>query len=93
MVRRGVPFGDPSPSTPDAPREDGEERGLLFLAYMTSIVRQFEFVTDQWIDNADFPVRQAGTDALLGRHDWIVPTGGGNYFTPSVSALTQALSS
>jgi len=91
MVRRGIPYGDPSRSTPDAPREDGGERGLLFLAYMTSIVRQFEFVSEQWIENADFPVRQAGTDALLGRHDWIVPTGGGNYFTPSVAALTQVL--
>ena len=60
---------------------------------MTSIVRQFEFVTDQWIENADFPARGVGTDALLGRPDWIVPTGGGNYFTPSVSALRDILSS
>jgi Dyp-type peroxidase family len=93
MLRRGIPFGDPSPSTPDRPRDDGEERGLLFLAYMTSIDRQFAFVTDQWIENAHFPARDAGTDALLGRRDWIVLTGGGNYFAPSVSALKETLSS
>jgi Dyp-type peroxidase family len=92
MLRRGVPFGDPSASTPSEPRDDGEERGLLFLAYMTSIERQFEFVTNQWIENADFPAEQVGTDALLGRHDWIIPTGGGNYFAPSVCALRQVLS-
>ncbi|HVH02899.1 MAG TPA: hypothetical protein VM891_08155, partial [Amaricoccus sp.] len=73
--------------------DDGEERGLLFLAYMTSIGRQFDFVRDQWVRKADLPVRQAGTDALLDRPDWIVPMGGGAYFTPSVSALEGALSS
>jgi Dyp-type peroxidase family len=93
ILRRGIPYGDPSPSTPSVPLDDGQERGLLFLAYMTSIVRQFEFVTDHWIENPDFPLARTGTDALLGRQGWIVPTGGGNYFSPSVSALRQALSS
>lgn len=93
MIRRGIPYGAPSPSTPRRPLDDGEERGLLFLAYMTSIGRQFDFVRDQWVRKADLPVRQAGTDALLDRPDWIVPMGGGAYFTPSVSALEGALSS
>jgi Dyp-type peroxidase family len=97
MLRRGIPFGPSSASTIDAPRreEDGSERGLLFLAYMTSIEDQFEFVTREWINKADFPVRGAGADALLaqeGKNRWVVPTGGGYYFAPSVFALKAVLS-
>ena len=68
----------------EAPVDDGEERGLLFLAYMTSIVDQFEFVMRSWVNHDDFRRDEVGTDALLDhRKRWIVPTGGGYYFAPS----------
>lgn len=96
LLRRGICFGEPSASTPDEPQEDkvGVERGLLFLAYMTSIADQYEFIIDHWISNPDFLFRGIGHDAVLGQQDkgWILPTGGGYYFTPSVSALRRVLS-
>jgi Dyp-type peroxidase family len=94
MLRRAIPFGVASASTIDKPDDDGVERGLLFLAYMTSIVDQFEFVTTAWANNPDFRSRGAGTDALLRRssEEWIVPTGGGYYFSPSITALKKVLS-
>jgi Dyp-type peroxidase family len=95
LLRRGIPFGDASTSTIDDPGDDdGIERGLLFLAYMTSIVNQFEFVTSAWANNAAFHAADVGADALLRQpgESWIVPTGGGYYFSPAVSALKGVLS-
>ena len=94
LLRRGICFGESSASKPDAPSKDAVERGLLFLAYMTSIVDQFEFITKEWINNNHFPNKRAGADALLGQpgKTWVVPTGGGYYFAPSVFALKVVLS-
>ena len=94
LLRRGIPFGPQSTSTPQDPGDDdGVERGLLFLAYMTSIVDQFEFVMRSWANRADFHRNDAGADALLDQSKgWIVPTGGGYYFAPSKSALREVLS-
>jgi Dyp-type peroxidase family len=94
LLRRGICFGESSASEPDAPSKDAVERGLLFLAYMTSIIDQFEFITKEWINNNDFPNERAGADALLGQpgKTWVVPTGGGYYFAPSVFALKVVLS-
>ncbi len=97
----------------DEPAPD--DRGLLFLAYQTSIERQFEFVTGAWVNNPNFPDPNAGHDPILGQNDeaganrvrtcvfqannsdnnaaislpvdWVTPTGGGYFFTPSISAL------
>ena len=90
------------------------DRGLLFLAYQTSIERQFEFVTNAWVNNPDFPDSGDGHDPILGQSqdpttrdrsiviqaenpannatvklpkDWVIPTGGGYFFTPSIQGL------
>ena len=54
ILRRGIPFGPVSPSNPEAPVDDGEVRGLHFLAYQTSIEEQFEFITRCWVNNTGF---------------------------------------
>ena len=111
LLRRGIPFGDPSTSTPALPVVDDQDRGLVFLAYQTSIVNQFEFVTQNWVNNPDFAHEGAGFDMVIGQSasptrersfaldirgqavhlrtttDWVIPTGGGYYFAPSISAL------
>lgn len=110
LLRRAIPFGSPYP-------EPGE-RGMLFLAYQTSLERQFEFVTRAWLNNPNFPSSGAGHDPIAGQNfggegnrtrtftlsvqvpgkeveqitlelseEWVIPTGGGYFFVPSLSAL------
>jgi len=118
LLRRGIPFGPSSHSTPDVPVDDEIDRGLLFMAYMTSIVGQFEHVTKEFVNAPDFRVPNAGVDPIIGqaeapdgsrkrtfevrvdgtahrltaRKDWVVPTGGGYFFAPSIRALREVLS-
>lgn len=69
IVRRSVPYGAVSASRFDAPVDDGplDDRGLMFLCYQGSIVRQFEFLQRGLVVADDAPVSGAGQDALLGQ--------------------------
>lgn len=111
LLRRGVNYGRPSRSTPEKPVRDAADRGLLFMAYQTSILRQFEFVVRRWANEANFPEPLSGFDPLIGQNnisrdrsrtfiitnapggtvttkqEWVIPTGGGYFFAPSLSAL------
>jgi deferrochelatase/peroxidase EfeB len=69
IVRRGIPFGPVSPSTPSAPVRDEVVRGLHFFAHQTSIERQFEFITKNWINNPKFRQAGAGHDPIIGQND------------------------
>jgi len=117
LLRRGIPFGPSSRSTPEVPVKDDIDRGLLFMAYMTSIIDQFEHVTKRFVNDANFKEANAGVDPILGQvqhgdgsrqrtfnvridgadhpltapEDWVVPTGGGYYFAPSISAIKNVL--
>jgi len=114
ILRRGIPFGEPLRQIPFF---DFGERGLLFLAYQTSIVEQFEFILKQWVNNPNFKEPRAGHDLIIGQNntpgadrerqftitftrngvehrevistrvDWVIPTGGGYFFSPSIAAL------
>jgi deferrochelatase/peroxidase EfeB len=146
ILRRGIPFGPPlQGSTVDDPKpDDGIDRGLHFIAYMTSIEDQFEFIIRNWVNNPDFkeprgpapthPPTQldantqgGGHDPIIGQNnatpdrireftvafkdeagkrviarvstddgagkglEWVIPTGGGYYFAPSIKALQNRL--
>jgi Dyp-type peroxidase family len=75
LLRRGIPYGPVSPSSFESPVHDEVDRGLHFLAYQTSIERQFEFVIRAWVNNAEFK-EPFGTSAALaserGGHDPII---------------------
>ncbi|HEX2028060.1 MAG TPA: Dyp-type peroxidase [Nitriliruptorales bacterium] len=59
LLRRSIPFVDR--------RGDVEEQGLLFLAYQTSIERQFEFVTRAWLNNPHLHDTDDGHDPIAGQ--------------------------
>ncbi|GCE16043.1 Dyp-type peroxidase [Tengunoibacter tsumagoiensis] len=67
LLRRGIAYGPASASTIKAPLVDEVDRGLLFIAYQTSIEEQFEFIMREWINNPDSPVEGSGVDLLLGQ--------------------------
>jgi Dyp-type peroxidase family len=152
LLRRGIPFGTQSSSTLEAPVADNIDRGLMFLAYQTSIKNQFEFVTKNMVNDPDFkeprgpaatdpPTALPAADKQGGGHDpiigqnnqdpnrireftvtipdpdnptdsakakayrvstrdpntgkgieWVIPTGGGYFFAPSIDALENHLS-
>jgi Dyp-type peroxidase family len=74
MLRRGIPYGPPLQGTND----DGADRGLLFLAYMTSVERQFQTINRLWMNNPSAPeVGEAGHDMLVGQ----AMSGGSRFMT------------
>lgn len=108
FLRRGIPYAD-SPT----------DRGLVFVSYQSSIENQFEFVSQQWANHEDLPVKPPGAgvsgfDPVIGQsgnvdrsrtavlfsgsgaavevklpHDFVRPTGGGYFFSPSIPTLRQ----
>lgn len=61
MLRRGSPYGSPLPS--EAMVDDNADRGLHFISVVSDVVRQFEFVQSNWMNNPNFPGGQPATPA------------------------------
>jgi Dyp-type peroxidase family len=69
MLRRGIPYGPALVGVADpTPELVGEERGLLFVACMSSIEDQFEFVTRRWANSVNQP-NAGGVDPFIGQVD------------------------
>lgn len=77
IVRRGIPYGKPSPTIGSDSTETQTgpaERGLLFMCFQASIKKQFQFIQRTWVDNPNFPVsllnpfkKDTGDDPLIGQ--------------------------
>ncbi len=67
LLRRGIPYGPSSDSTPEVPVADAVDRGLLFMAYMTSISEQFEFIREHCLNDRNFKAPSTGVDPILGQ--------------------------
>jgi Dyp-type peroxidase family len=67
MIRRGIPYGEELP--PDVDRDDGVDRGLVFICFVADIARQFEFVQRRWLNDGSALGLGARSDPLLGAHD------------------------
>jgi deferrochelatase/peroxidase EfeB len=66
MIRRGGTYGPPLPE--DAP-EDGRERGIAGFVGCASLVRQFEFAMNVWVNDPNFHELGNERDPFVGTQD------------------------
>jgi Dyp-type peroxidase family len=65
LLRRGMSYGPPLAE--GSVSDDGQERGLMFVCFQSSIERQFEFVQRQWLGDGNVFGVGDDRDPLLGR--------------------------
>jgi Dyp-type peroxidase family len=66
MIRRGATYGPPLPE--DAP-DDGVERGIAAFVICGSLIRQFEFAQNVWINDPNFHELGNERDPIIGTQD------------------------
>jgi len=66
MIRRGATYGPPLPE--DAP-DDGKERGIAAFVICASLIRQFEFAQNVWINDRNFHELGNERDPIIGNQD------------------------
>jgi Dyp-type peroxidase family len=66
MIRRGGTYGPP---LPDGAPEDGIERGIAAFIGCASLVSQFEFAMNVWVNDPDFMDLKNERDPLCGTQD------------------------
>lgn len=66
MIRRGGTYG---PLLPEGAPDDGVERGIAAFIGCASLVRQFEFAMNVWVNDPDFKNLGNERDPLVGTQD------------------------
>lgn len=66
MIRRGGTYGPP---LPEGAPEDGVERGVASFLGCASLVRQFEFVMNVWVNDPNFQHLENELDPIIGTQD------------------------
>ena len=66
MIRRGATYGPP---LPEGAAEDGVDRGIAAFILCASLVRQFEFAQNVWINDPNFHELGNERDPLIGNQD------------------------
>jgi Dyp-type peroxidase family len=66
MIRRGGTYGPP---LPEGAPEDGVERGVAAFVGCASLVRQFEFAQNVWINDPNFHELGNERDPIIGNQD------------------------
>jgi Dyp-type peroxidase family len=66
MIRRGATYG---PALPDNAPDDGTERGIAAFVICASLIRQFEFAQNVWINDRNFHELGNERDPIIGNHD------------------------
>ena len=66
MIRRGATYG---PHLPEGVPDDGAERGIAAFVICASLVRQFEFAQNVWINDRNFHELGNEHDPIIGAQD------------------------
>lgn len=66
MIRRGATYGE---ALPDGADDDGADRGIAAFIICASLVRQFEFAQNVWINDHNFHELGNEHDPICGTHD------------------------
>src|SRR5688572_25630473 len=66
MIRRGATYG---PHLPEGAPDDGVERGLAAFVICPSLIRQFEFAQNVWVNDKNFHELGNERDPMGGHHD------------------------
>jgi Dyp-type peroxidase family len=66
MIRRGATYGPP---LPEGAPEDGRERGIAAFVLCASLIRQFEFAQNVWINDKNFHELGNERDPIIGTQD------------------------
>ena len=66
MIRRGATYG---PHLPENAPEDGIERGIAAFVICASLIRQFEFAQNVWVNDRNFHELVNERDPIIGSQD------------------------
>ena len=66
MLRRGATYGPP---LPEGAPEDGIDRGIAAFVICASLVRQFEFAQNVWVNDPNFHELGNERDPMIGAQD------------------------
>ena len=66
MIRRGATYG---PHLPENAPEDGVERGIAAFVICASLIRQYEFAQNVWVNDRNFHELGNERDPIIGNHD------------------------
>ena len=66
VIRRGATYGPP---LPDGASEDGADRGIAAFVVCASLVRQFEFIQNVWVNDPNFHELGNERDPMIGAQD------------------------
>ncbi len=66
MIRRGATYG---PHLPEGAPDDGAERGIAAFIICASLIRQYEFAQNVWVNDRNFHELENERDPFGGNHD------------------------
>ncbi|MEV6100803.1 peroxidase [Nocardia sp. NPDC051981] len=66
MIRRGATYG---PHLPEGTPDDGADRGIAAFVLCASLVRQFEFAQNVWVNDTSFHELGNERDPIIGNQD------------------------
>ena len=66
MIRRGATYG---PHLPENAADDGVDRGIAAFVICASLIRQFEFAQNVWVNDRNFHELGNERDPIIGNQD------------------------